>query len=73
MVDAKRDDSSCPDQITLINSLLFPSEVHDPKQAYSLPEREGEQEGPRAIHTGGGLFCLSFVLATTGRCSFFEV
>ncbi|KAI5356253.1 hypothetical protein L3X38_009148 [Prunus dulcis] len=72
MVDAKRDDSSCPDQITLITH-CYSSEVHDPKQAYSLPEREREQEVPRAMHTGGGLFCLSFVLAATGRCSFFEV
>ncbi|CAL2254158.1 unnamed protein product [Prunus armeniaca] len=60
-------------RLLLLVLIAIPSEVHDPKQAYSFPEREREQEGPRAMYTGGGLFCLSFALAATGRCSFFEV
>ncbi|KAI5341346.1 hypothetical protein L3X38_020620 [Prunus dulcis] len=68
-VDAKRDDSSCPDQITLINSLLFRVMCMIPSKLTHF--RNGNGNGNRKVHEPcireeGSFVCLSFWLQLEG-------
>ncbi|CAL9027145.1 unnamed protein product, partial [Prunus brigantina] len=67
MVDAKRDDYSCPDQITLIKSLLFRVRCMIPSKPTHFRNGNGNRKvhGP-CIREEGSFICLSFWLQLEG-------